>query len=419
MHVQVHHHDAAGFQVLPHALKEFHRGHLERDGDVLVGIHHDDVEELIARGEVGPAVLHRHLHGLGQAEVGMGDVRDLAVDLGALDGGAGEVAVAVAGVGAGAHAQDHDGAAGAVRAVHPRHAGGGQGVVIVHTGEGGALHLDGLDAEEDIGGEDGAVSVLLHLEVVVDGLILQGDVLLPEGEAVGGQGEAEAHDQEDGDDAGDGLLPFYHEIGDADGGQDPGEEQEGGRRAHRRDGDEGGQEGAEDAADGVEGVEPAHGLAGVVQVVHGEAGEGGGHRAEKDAGEGEDQEAGGQGRPDQEVLGDEGGEKQADAADEPAAHKGDQGDPDGGDDQAAVEPVRGLGLVRQLAAPDVADGHGDHDDADDDGPDDLGGAEVGGHQAAGPQLHRHDGHAGEELRQVEEPLAVNELAFHGRASLLG
>jgi len=401
-HVQVHHHDAAGLQVPLHLGEELHAGELEGNGDVLIGVHHDHIKLLLGGGQIRPAVLHRHLHAVRQAEVLRGDVGDLPVDLRALHRHAGIVPHAVAGVGAGAHAQDHDAAAVVVAAVHARHTGGRQGVVIVHAGQLRILPLDGLDAEQHIGGQDRPGITVLHLQVVVDGLVLQGDVALPEGEAVGGQGKAQSHDDHRRHDALDHPLPGKGEVHDADGRQHPGEDQERGRRAHGGDGDKGGHKGTDDAADGVQGVQLAHRLAGVVQIVHRELGQRRRHRAQQHAGEGEDDETRRQRRPDQKVLRHEGGQQQADPGDEPPAHKGDQRDPDGGDEDAAIEPVRRVGLVRQLAAPQIADGHGDHDDADDHRPHDLGGAEIGRHQPACPQLHRHHRHAGEEFGDIQK-----------------
>ncbi len=214
--------------------------------------------------------------------------------------------------------------------------------------------------------------------------------------------KAQSHDDHRRHDALDHPLPGKGEVHDADGRQHPGEDQERGRRAHGGDGDKGGHKGTDDAADGVQGVQLAHRLAGVVQIVHRELGQRRRHRAQQHAGEGEDDETRRQRRPDQKVLRHEGGQQQADPGDEPPAHKGDQRDPDGGDEDAAIEPVRRVGLVRQLAAPQIADGHGDHDDADDHRPHDLGGAEIGRHQPACPQLHRHHRHAGEEFGDIQK-----------------
>ena len=411
-HVQVHHHDAAGLQMPLYLGEKLHAGQLKGNGDVLIGVHHDHVKLLLRGGQVRPAVLHRHLHAVRQAEILRGDIGNLFVDLRALHRHTGKVPHAIASVGAGAHAQDHDGAAVVVAAVHARHAGRRQRVVVVHSRQLRVLPLDGLHAEQHVGGQGGLPVAVLHLQIVVDGFVLQRDIILPEGEAVGGQGEAQPHDDHRRHDALKHFLPGEGKVHDADSRQHPGEDQERGRRAHGGNGDEGRHKGADDAADGVQGVQLAHSLAGVVQIVYRELGQGRRHRAQQHTGEGEDHQTRRQRRPDEEVFRHEHGQQQTDARNEPPPHKGNQGDPDSGDEDAAIELVRRVGLVRQLAAPQITDGHGDHDNADDDRPHDLGGAEIRGHQPAGAQLHRHDGHTGEEFGHVEKEFAAQQLVFH-------
>ena len=70
----------------------------------------------------------------------------------------------------------------------------------------------------------------------------------------------------------------------------------------------------------------------------------------------------------------------------------------------AVEFVRVRGLVRTFTAVDIAQRHGDLDGADDNGPYDLGRTEIRCQQSAGSQFHRHDGHPGEELCEIQEQL---------------
>ena len=45
--IQVHHHHPAGVQVVPHQGEKLRGGHLEGDGDILVGIHHNHIILLI------------------------------------------------------------------------------------------------------------------------------------------------------------------------------------------------------------------------------------------------------------------------------------------------------------------------------------------------------------------------------------
>lgn len=58
-----------------------------------------------------------------------------------------------------------------------------QGVVVVHPGEALLLHLHRLYPKQDIGGEDGPVLGLFHLEIVVNRLPFIGKVLFPEGKS--------------------------------------------------------------------------------------------------------------------------------------------------------------------------------------------------------------------------------------------
>ena len=254
--------------------------------------------------------------------------------------------------------------------------------------------------------------VVLDLKIVVYRLILQRKIVLPEGEAVAGQGEAERNYKHGGNDAGYSAPPLKDEVRDAYRGEDAGEYEEGGRRADGGDGDEGRNEGADDAADGVERVQAADGLAGIVKIVHRELRQRRRDRAEQDARKGKYHKAGRERRPHEEVLRDECSQQNGDPGDEPAPGKRDERDPYRGDDDAAVKPVGRLAFVRHAAAPDVADGHGYHYDADYHRPHDLRRAEIRRHEAACAQLDRHNGHSGEKFRQIEEPLAADEFVFH-------
>ena len=357
--------------MLRHRREELPAGQLERNSDVLIGVHHDHIKLFLRRGQVGPAIGHGHLHLLRQAKIGAGDIGDLAVDLRALHGHARKIADAVSGVGAGPHAQDHGAAACVIGTVHTRHTGGCQRVVVVHSGELTVLVLHRLYTEEHIGGERGGVVIILDLEVVVDGLVLQGQVALPECEAVGGQRKAQPRHQHHRNNTGDRLLPFKSEVDNADSGQHTRKNQERGRRTHRRDGQERGHKGADDAADGVQRIQLPHGPAGVIQIVHGELGQGRCYGAQQHTGEGEDHQAGCQRRPDQKVLRYERGQQEGYPGDHPSARKGYQRDPDRGDDDPAIESVRRLALVSHPSAPDVAHSHSDHYNADNDRPNDL------------------------------------------------
>lgn len=196
------------------------------------------------------------------------------------------------------------------------------------------------------------------------------------------------------------LFLLEHEVRDADGREHTGEDQKRCRRADGGDRHKRRHEGSDDAADGVERVEPAHGLARVVEIVDREARERRRDGAEQHAREREDHKARRERRPDEEVFRHKECQQQRDARDQVPSHKRDERDPDGRDDEAAVELIGRRALVGELAAPDVADGHRDHNDADDNGPHDLRRAEVRGHEPARTKLDRHDGHTGKKFGQV-------------------
>lgn len=109
-------------------------------------------------------------------------------------------------------------------------------------------------------------------------------------------------------------------------------------------------------------------------------------------------------RNDEEIVADGKDQQCGDPKDNVLAHHRDQGNPDGRDQDPAVEFVRVRGLVRTFTAVDIAQRHGDHDGADDNGPYDLGRTEIRCQQSAGSQFHRHDGHPGEELCEIQEQL---------------
>ena len=214
------------------------------------------------------------------------------------------------------------------------------------------------------------------------------------------------------------MAAAAEEVGKPQRQQDAGEEQEGHGGAHGRDGDEGGQEGAQNAAHRVERLHVAHDPAVVLQGVGGVLHQGGGDGAQQEQGIDEEDHAGGEGGDDEKIGADGEDQRRRHRQNHVLAHHRDQGDPHGGDEDAAVEPVRVGVPVGGAAAVEVPQGHGDHDGADDDGPHDLGGAEVGGQQAAGAQLHRHNGHAGEKFRHIKIELVFQNRSLVHRAPFL-
>ena len=413
VHGQVHHHHSVLRQMIPHESEEFGRGHLKGDRDVLVGVDHDHVIFFLDRLDIGAAIVFRDLDAVRKVKILFRETRDLAVDLHAFHRRAGKIACALGRESAGAVAEDEY-----RRRFLLRHDRRGQGVVVVEAGESAFLHGHGLYTEQHVGGEDDLIGILAHLQIVVYGFALIDQILFPEGKGIVAP-EDHAENEERGCDVGTGLFPFRADEEDqGDGKQDSGEDEKGDGGPHGGDGHEGGQEGADDAADGVAGAEPAHGAAALIQAFDGGSDKAGRHGAEKEEREHEDDHAAGKGGPDEEVRVDGEHHQGGNAEDHILACDRDHGDPDRGDQDAAVESCGIRILVGRSAAVEVAEGHGDHDDTDDDGPDDLRRAEVGRKQAAGSELDGHHGDAGEELGEVQEPFVLKNAVFHS-AELTG
>ena len=74
MHVHVHDHHAVGLEVLAHHGEELHGGHLEGNGDVLIGIHHDHIIFSLIRFKIRPAVVCDDRNILRKCEVFMGEI---------------------------------------------------------------------------------------------------------------------------------------------------------------------------------------------------------------------------------------------------------------------------------------------------------------------------------------------------------
>ena len=415
VHIQVDHHHPARRQVVPNQGKELHRGHLERDGNVLIGIHLNHVILGVHRLEVGPAVIGGHIHRLGKVKITRGQLGDLVINLHPGDLNLGKIAGTLPGIGSGAVAQNQNPARGPL--VQSRHHRRRQGVVVVHPGEALLLHLHRLYPKQDIGGEDGPVHGLFHLEIVVNRLPFIGKVLFPEGKSAPAAQQGAEHKENPRRQAGSPAGSRTEEIGQPNDQQNPGKQQESHRRAHRRDGDKGGQKGPQDAADGVAGPQGPHHFAVVLQAVHRVLHQGRGHRAQQEQGKDKNDHTGAKGRNHQKVGADGEDQQTGNAQNNVLSQHGNGSDPDRRQEQTAVEPVR-VGIpVRGPAAPEVAQGQGNHNGADDDGPHNLGGAEVRRQQTAGPQFHRHDGDAGKEFRQVEIILVLqNGAFFHGSLS---
>ena len=407
--------------MLLHQCEELHRGHLEGDGDVLIGVHHDHIIFLLHCVQEGPAVIGGHGHVLRQVEILPGKGRDLLIDLHALDFHVPIVLPALCGIGAGAHAQNQYPTVLRLLSLH--HQRRGHGVIIVHAREPLLLHIDGLDSEEHVGGKYDAPVIFLHLEIIVDRLPLVGQVALPEGEAVGMPQRAAQQIAQKGSRSPshppDALLSRRAgKVGNGQSQQYPCKDQEGDGGSHGRDGDEGGHKGAYDAADGVEGPQVPHHFPALLQIAHRIFRQRGRHRAQQKQREHKDCHTGRKGRHDEEICAHGEYQQRRNPQYDVLPHHGDGRNPHCRYQHPCVELPRVRILVRAAPAVDVPQRHGDHDGADDDRPHNLGGTEIGGKQPAGPQLHRHHGHAGEKLRQVQKYPILQYFRCIGHAHLL-
>jgi len=195
VHAHVNYKDAVRGQMFSDQSEKFPGGHLEGDGYVLIGVHHYHVVFFPAGLQKSPAVVGDHVLALRQGKVFLRQRGDLLVYLHAGDRGAGEIPAALCGKGAGAVSQDEH---AAVLLRQSRGGGGRQGVIIVHAGEPVGIHLHGLHAEKDVGGQYGAVRQFLYLKIIIHGLPLVAEGAVPEGKAVRSAQNAAGDKQDDG-----------------------------------------------------------------------------------------------------------------------------------------------------------------------------------------------------------------------------
>lgn len=96
--------------MLLHKGEKFHRGHLKRNGDVLIGVHQNYVVDLVRRTrlKIGTTVVFGDLHLLRHGEIFSRKINNLPVDLHAFYVTARKIAKAEPAVGAGAAAEDQN-----------------------------------------------------------------------------------------------------------------------------------------------------------------------------------------------------------------------------------------------------------------------------------------------------------------------
>ena len=172
--------------------------------------------------------------------------------------------------------------------------------------------------------------------------------------------------------------------------------------SHRRNGDEGGHKGSNNTADSVKSAQRSHNLAAVFQTLHRIFRQRRRHRPQQKQRKHEDHHTRRKCRPDQEVRIDRKNQQRGDSQNHIFARHRNCSDPDCGDQNPAVEPVRIGVLVRTAAAVYIPQRHGDHDRSYDNRPHDLGRTEIRRQQPAGAQFYCHHRHTREELRQIEK-----------------
>ncbi len=146
--------------------KKFHRGHLERDRDILIGVHHDHVIFPSGCLQIGSSVVSRHLHGVRERKIFQRKICDSAVNFHAFHGRIVKIFYTLLRVGPGSHAEYKDFCRIFFRdAGHER---SGQRVIIVHAGQGIVFCHDGLHTEENIGGENHAAVCFPDLQIIVN-----------------------------------------------------------------------------------------------------------------------------------------------------------------------------------------------------------------------------------------------------------
>ena len=111
-----------------------------------------------------------------------GKGRNLLVNLHTCNLHVPEILPALGGIGTRTHAQNQHPAV--LRGLSLHHQRRGHGIIVVHARESLFLHVNGLDAEQYIGGKNDTSVIFFYLEIIVHGLPLIGQIIFPEGKAV-------------------------------------------------------------------------------------------------------------------------------------------------------------------------------------------------------------------------------------------
>ena len=159
-------------------IEKFYRRHLERDCDILISIHHNDVILFINRLQISSSIIGCDRHILRQRKIFSGKVCDLLINLHSFDCHIAKILSALCRISSGSHAKDqYLHIRGCFVRNHKRRC---HRVIIVHTGQTALFHVHRLHSEKDICGKYHTLVCLRHLQIVVNRFPFVGQVILPE-----------------------------------------------------------------------------------------------------------------------------------------------------------------------------------------------------------------------------------------------
>ena len=166
LHIHIDYHDTILCEMFLYQRKELNRGHLKRDGNVLIGIYHNHIISLINGIQICPSIIgcYRNL-GVQRKKFG-GKLRNLFIDFNTFHRYTRQITHALACIGPGTHSQYQD--VQVLSGIHPlTHKRGRHGIVIIHPRQIGVLQIDGLHTKQYIGGQNHLILVLLYLQIIL------------------------------------------------------------------------------------------------------------------------------------------------------------------------------------------------------------------------------------------------------------
>ena len=167
-----------------------------------------------------------------------------------------------------------------------------------------------------------------------------------------------------------GLLTA-EKIDEAQCKQDARKDKECNRRSDGGDGYKGRNEGADDAADGICSAELSRYTSAVFQGINGVLDQRRRHGSQKEQRIDKYDKTGEEGCPDQEICADRDHHQRGNSEDDIFAEYRNRSDPDGGDEDSPIQPVRVRIFICRASAVHVAEGHRNHYGSDNNGPHDL------------------------------------------------